>query len=160
MTILFLMQGNNAVDNETKNPDCNEIKNSDCNASTKNPDCNASTTGEKLIDVELVTGEFDGVKPVKMHISVNKGNYGNYLHWTVKCDKPTGHGAFIVHPFRLVMEDVTNDEIGEVIADNEMIRKMLEHLSMTDEELIKHIGTSSVIEHRGRIIKALTLFWD
>lgn len=117
---------------------------------------------EKIINTELFTGsEDDGIEPIKLSVSVNKAKYGNYLYYNIKCDTPLEKdNAFCIHPFRLVADRVEDNHIGEVTADNEMIRKMFEFIIMPDEELRKRSGTTSVVEYRAMIIQAINLFWD
>jgi len=96
-----------------------------------------------------------------MTVKLDKANYGNYLYYRIICDIPYegSNNPFAIHPFmRLEYENKT--EIGNVIADNEMVRKMFDFLVMPDIELAKYSGNSSPISYRASIIECISLLWD
>ena len=102
---------------------------------------------------------------IKLDIMVSKANYGPYLYYRIKCDRPLKKSS-LLHPFNKIETDYikrlesSEIEIGEVVADNEMIRKMFEFLSMSDEELEKHTGHKHTTCYRTSIIKSIIQFWD
>lgn len=119
----------------------------------------AKNCNEKIIDATVTTSDAESV--FKLSISAHKANYGNYLYWKVSCDVPLNkEDKYCYHPFMMVADDVNDNYVGEVVADNEMIREMFKTLSMTDEDLASRIGSGSIITYRARIIKAISFFWD
>jgi hypothetical protein len=116
---------------------------------------------EKIIDAFVMTNNEQG-KNIKMNVLVAKANYGSYLYWKVVCDSPCT-GPFDVHPFRKICrkKDFNNLlDIGEVIADNELMRKMFEFLIKPDDELELLVGHTSPTDYRASIIQAINFFWD
>jgi hypothetical protein len=136
----------------------------------------AKNCNDKIIDKELYTAVGGLVstgekKFIKMSVTVYKANYGHYLYWNIECNPPVKKSNTFEHPFRLVDSSINNDLVcevdgvdidwvGEIVADNEMVRKMLEFLTMPDEELMKYTGNTTPIEYRSRIIKSISLLWD
>lgn len=49
---------------------------------------------------------------------------------------------------------------GEIVAGNNMVYQMINHLIMCDSELEKHSGLSSASDYRCRILNCIKLFWD
>ena len=117
---------------------------------------------ETIIDKTITLDNQQG-QMINMRVTLDKANYGNFLYWNVVCDAPCT-GPFHVHPLRNVCEKDdygSLTQIGEVIADNEMIRKMFEFLTMDDDKLLELIGTCfCTVGYRARIIHAISLFWD
>lgn len=121
---------------------------------------NKKKCDEIIIDKNIKT--FCQYDYVNMHVVVGKANYGEYLCWHITCDRPCKN-YFDVHPFRLICDEKdynkTTDE-GEIVPNNDLLLKMFEHITKTDEELSSLTGTTSVAEYRAKVIKSLTFFWD
>ncbi|QKF94744.1 hypothetical protein QKU48_gp1286 [Fadolivirus algeromassiliense] len=115
---------------------------------------------ENIINATFETDTTCG-KMIKMSVTLDKANYGNYLYYRIVCDCPC-KGPFDVHPFMRVVDKNHHDfsEMGEVVADNPMVRKMFEFLVMPDDELVKHSGNTSAIGYRACIISCIEQLWD
>lgn len=118
---------------------------------------------DPIVEKSFETGD-EGDK-FTLTVKAYKSNYGEdykYIYWYVSCDKPYNNKPFTVHPFRFVNDDVDEDNncIWEVVVDNEMMRKIIETLSMSDEDLAMISGYAHPIEYRARLIKVLKDLWD
>jgi hypothetical protein len=119
---------------------------------------------ETIID-KTIEIENDHDEPMKMTVKVHKANYGKYLYYRIIVDKPCKN-EFDSHPFSQVFKLLGSEleesklEIGEVVADNEMMRNMFNYLAMEDEDLEDHTGNTSCMKYRSAIIKTITLLWD
>lgn len=117
---------------------------------------------ENIINKTIIIN--DTKNDIKLDIMVSKANYGLYLYYRIKCDTPMKNSY--LHPFAKISIDYITQlesgeiEIAEVVADNEMIRKMFEYLSMDDIELKKHTGNSHHTQYRSAIINCITQLWD
>lgn len=102
-----------------------------------------------------------GVKYI-LTIKLYKANYGNFLYWNVKCNEPyqDTDEHKLLHPFRRARYPQNTDNIGEVVANNELTITLMKYLAMEDEELRKHIGNSHVLSYRSNIIASMEKFWD
>jgi hypothetical protein len=122
-----------------------------------------------IIDIpqnHYITYEEIPKKNIRMDVMVSKANYGPYLYYRIKCDKDLDCSPSL-HPFSKVDNNQYVNklnsggiEIGEVVADNEMIRKMFEYLSMDDDELDKYTGNKHSACYRASIINSIVQFWD
>ena len=113
---------------------------------------------ENIVNTTIETRTED--KIIKMTVTLDHANYGNYLYWRVVCDTPIT--ALFDHPLRKCDADdiVNGNEVGEVVADNELIRMMIKFLAMPDKELRKYSGNVAPIGYRACILASLTQFWD
>ena len=111
----------------------------------------------------IICGSFS--MDIKLDILVGQATNNPYLYYRIKCNKITENN-FISHPFRKLPIDCITSlksgevEIGEVIADNELVRKMFEYLMMDDEELQKYIGSALPISYRSTLINTIFQLWD
>lgn len=115
---------------------------------------------ETIID-KIIDTDNTYENSIKLHVIVKAANYSKFLYYRIICDKLYEY-KFDMHPFmKLCLNGMKNTyEICEIVADNEMIRKMFEFLVMPDEELQKYCGTESPIGYRSTIIYSLYQFWD
>lgn len=104
-------------------------------------------------------------KIINMDVMVSKANYGPYLYYRIKCDEDLEYSPSL-HPFAKVDNEYVTKlnsggiEIAGIVADNEMIRKMFEYLSMDDVELDKYTGNIHCACYRASIINSISQFWD
>lgn len=118
---------------------------------------------DPVINKTIVTGDDNDMftLTIKAYITDYGDDYYNYIYWYVSCDKPYNNKPFTVHPFRFVNDDVNEDNcIWEIVVDNEIMRKTIEALSMSDEDLEDICGGKHPIEYRARLIKILSDMWD
>lgn len=103
----------------------------------------------------------DPTNLTKMTVILDKANYGNYLYYRIICDRHC-IDAFDMHPFVRLTDKCHKNvtEIKEVVADNEMIRKMFEFFVMSDADLRKVSGNTGPLCYRASIIESIILFWD
>ena len=112
---------------------------------------------DQTINMDNTVGDI-----IKMRLTVNKANYGNYLYWKIICDIPCKNSLH-PHPLRMICQNddfSKTTEFAEVVSDNDLMRKMFEYLCKSDDELNQLIGSDVCVEYRARIIKAITFFWD
>jgi hypothetical protein len=111
--------------------------------------------GDKVYDVELYTRNDHVSQQYKLSVLVKQPKYDVHYHWNVKCDvKYYGAG----HPFEYVFEYVVDNSVGNVVASNEMTKKIFEFLVMPDEKLKHLTGCDTIIQYRSKIIAALMSF--
>lgn len=77
----------------------------------------------------------------------DKANYGDYLHYQISCIEEDD-----IPIFKTIF-DLDDSIMYNVVADNTLIRKMLEYLTMSDEELDQHTGHICIEDYRVKIIK-------
>lgn len=118
--------------------------------------CNENVI-DKTIEINL-----NRESVIKMRVTLDKANYGNYLYYRVICDKLC-ENEFDDHPFSNVPNNHdrhNNLEIGNVVADNKMMREMFNVLAMTDNELEKICGHCTPNYYRSNIINCIETLWD
>lgn len=132
----------------------------------------AGSCNESIINKTITIYDCHGNNPnrsMDMTIKVDHANYGAYLYYQIICSKPFEDLPVIqvnenYHPFQFI--DNSNIikkgqyEIGEIVADNPLMRLMFQFLSMTDEELDKHCGNNTTLHYRAVIISTITQLWD
>ena len=115
---------------------------------------------EPLINKIIQTEEF--YKKYTLTVKLYKANYGNFLYWNVKCNKTYQNTQedMMYHPFRKLRDIQVTDNIGEVVANNEITTTLMKYLAMEDDELANHTGNTSLVDYRAKIIACMEKFWD
>ena len=112
---------------------------------------------ENIYDVTLPL-KLDN-EEITMRVTLDKSDYGEFLYWRVILDKIPKNT--MENPFKRCDSEYINEkEIGEVVADNKLMRTLFEFLVMPDELLQKYSGNNAPIEYRSAIIAAIMNFWD
>ena len=107
-----------------------------------------------------VQGSKDG-EPVPMRITyeVRELTYGPVLNIRIKCDVPydkDGDDYWDDHPFMWADHVEEGTKIGNIVDDTPAVRALVAELSAAPTKLY----TTTDCTHKGRIIRALCLFWS
>jgi len=103
---------------------------------------------------------------VNLQIYAAKLNYGPYIGFVVKVNKPLPSCWVDPHPFKLFdKNDITTTadgwlEVGQIISYNDTMVSLLKDLILSDDELSTKYSNNHPLETRARIIYGLSLFWD
>jgi hypothetical protein len=103
---------------------------------------------------------------VNLEIYAAKLNYGEFIGFVIKVDKPLPSCRPEPHPFKLFDKDdiaTTVDgrlEFGQIISYNDTMVSLLKDLVLPDDELSTKYSDNHPLETRARIIYGLGLFWD
>ncbi len=115
---------------------------------------------EPLINKVIQTTGY--YKEYTLTIKLYKAKYGNFLYWNVKCNETyrDTHEDRMDHPFKRSSDRQITDNIGEVVANNEITMTLMKYLAMEDDELTNYTGNTSANEYRANIIACMEKFWD
>lgn len=114
---------------------------------------------EPILDTVIMTDEFE--LTVKAYQSIYSEDR-KFIYWYVGCDRPWRN---YFHPLRWIFKneegsEEARNEIWDVIADNPLVRMILNYIAMSDDELAKYCGNKHQVEYRSHLIKCLTDLWD
>jgi hypothetical protein len=84
-----------------------------------------------------------------------------YIYWKATCDIPCA-SFFLPHPFMSIIskDNIYVEECHGVVTDNEVHRTILKFLAKPQNETVNYIGTTSDVNYRSLLLKALLSFWD
>lgn len=109
-----------------------------------------------------VTGSKDGVPvPIKLHIKVVALTYGPVIDISIRSSVPYIRSGFVDwtdHPFLWVEEShlEKGKMVGNIIDDTPATRALIDELIKPEQNLY----TTTNCSHKGRLIRALCLFWS
>lgn len=106
---------------------------------------------------------------VTLDIEIHKLSYGPYVAFNCQANRPYTKKPFALHPLRqcrphildtAIEEDKREISAGGILADNSMVRLMLEYLVYSDEKLEPLVRNSHTTEYRACLIAALESLAD
>jgi len=107
-----------------------------------------------------VEGSKDGEKtPIKITYEVRELTYGPVLNIRIKCDVPYNKDDVEFwddHPFMWADHVEDGTKLGNIVDDTPAVRALVNELSAEPAKLY----TTTDCSHKGRIIRALCLFWS
>lgn len=122
---------------------------------------------DPILDKVIKTGDgpiFTVV--IKLHQSIYTDKE-KYLYWYFKCTKNSVpledcDLCSVFHPFKYIEDGMTDQtvEFWNIIADNDLVRTVINYIAMSDEELSKLCGNIHVVEYRSQLIRFIYNIWD
>lgn len=116
-------------------------------------------SSQKLHDTTLLLGS-----GITFHLEAHKCNYGQYIYWIAKTDRPMCGPYDTVHPFWGIYnsrpEVLDACYAAAIVADNDITRCILHNLSLADEDLTKKTGQSTPEDYRAHMLAFLGNLWD
>ena len=107
-----------------------------------------------------VQGSKDGeAVPIKITYEVRELTYGPVLNIRIKCDVPfhkDDDDFWDDHPFMWAEHVEDGKKLGNIVDDTPAVRALVAELSAAHTKLY----TTTDCSHKGRIIRALCLFWS
>jgi hypothetical protein len=90
-------------------------------------------------------------------VRVYRATYGPYLYYSIRCDVPWTGSNHRIHPFgQLCYIDIeVTDELWNVVADNDLVRRILEYIAMPDEQLEQKTGHKHQRCYRAKLIETI-----
>lgn len=118
---------------------------------------------DPIISATVTTG--NAQHQYKLTIQAYRATYGTYLYYSISCNIPWTEVEQWEHPFHALelhswAGSTETTEIWNVVADNDLVRRMLEYLAMPDSELSPKIGNSGPLGYRAHLIRTLHDLWD
>lgn len=108
-----------------------------------------------ILNTSVITNKIYTLK-----IQAYQSNYenGKFLYWYVECDIPCTEINSHNHPLKYIGNNL--DKTWGIIADNDLVRLILQYLTLSDKELNKKCGHVDQMEYRASLIRALDQLWD
>lgn len=109
--------------------------------------------------VITVTGNKNGESiPIRIQVIAYELDYGPVIHLTIKTDvKYKSEEDWSDHPFHFVKELENGNAVKNIIDDTPAVRALIIELAESDD---KKLYTTTLCSHKGRLIRALSLFWS
>jgi hypothetical protein len=111
--------------------------------------------------VITVTGNRSGVRvPITISVEAIELNYGPLIDLTISVSHPlTTPMDWDDHPFMFITKFESDDKsrVGNIIDATPATRALLDELLQTEK---RSLYTTTECSHKGRIIRALSLFWS
>jgi hypothetical protein len=114
---------------------------------------------ETILEKEITVGIPD--KEMKLFIKANRRDYGPFIAYGITTSEPCVGMPSELHPLSMV--DALSHPvayISDIVPDNEMMRKILNYISLDDDELEKLFPKGHPLDTRARLIYSLEIFFD
>ena len=98
--------------------------------------------------------------PITLTIEAIELNYGPVIDLTIRVSDPLiDKMDWDDHPFMFITKFESEDEstVGDIIDDTPATRALIDELVSTET---KSLYTTTECSHKGRLIRALSLFWS
>ena len=111
--------------------------------------------------VYTVTANKMGVStPVTLTVEAIELNYGPVIDITIRVSHPVINAMdWDDHPFLFISKYESEDRctVGDIVDDTPAVRALIDELVNNEP---KKLYTTTECSHKGRLIRALTLFWS